>query len=225
MTDPPDSVIPFKPVRGRRTREPDVSPDQCHAPGQILQFPKLALRARSQAEAEIYMWLHPCSCGDRSAPQYASCKTLPASMLVTYKGECLTCGWFHNIVFELPPFGVKPKGGDYGGSEPSRIIDPGEWLFVSDWALDCLLNQPELVIRAPLYTPLRAIGLVVRALAEVLKFLPEDGDRVPEHAFFSESGRAYWQRSRERFERHYLLAWYAYLFDLRQAYGWPENWS
>src|SRR5688572_5576193 len=136
MPDYPDSILPFKAASNRNSCPSDSQDNETRVPARILQFQSLILRARSQAESDIYMWLHPCRCGDRSIPIYATCKDVPNAMIVSYRGECPTCGWFHKFIFELPPFRKKPKNGAYGESEPSVIIDPGEWLYVSDHALD-----------------------------------------------------------------------------------------
>ena len=91
-----------------------------------------ALAARSAAEAQIYMDLHPCECG---TPRSRGAQDLRddgnGGLTSVYAGTCPGCGWRQwSFAFTLPAF--QPPVGRIGGREPSKIIDPGEWIYLSD---------------------------------------------------------------------------------------------
>ena len=96
----------------------------------------------------------------------------------------------------------------YGdGDEPSRVIDPGEWLGIADLYGE---RAAEVLVAGDLDTD--AINVVYYALSarvaafdEILRFLA-DGDVVPEWMFQSITGRAVYEASPERFSRASLLA-------------------
>ncbi|MFI8521707.1 hypothetical protein ACIGEZ_28425 [Streptomyces sp. NPDC085481] len=140
--------------------------------------------ARSIAEEHLYMELHPCECGE-------SAKTgITHGLLQTEQGiasdhqfVCAGCGTRRRFVFRLP--GLAPQHADrYGGPEPSRIIDAGEWRMI---ALSYMSEAEE--VRAD---PVRRKAMLEECLAayqEMLKFVPPGADRVPDSAFFTEYGR------------------------------------
>lgn len=94
--------------------------------------PADALAARSQEEAQTFMSLHPCVCGDEKAPPVVTIDRDDQRRIVTWRGACGTCGRERRFAFILPLKGKLPPGGAYGGPEPSALIDPGEWLASSD---------------------------------------------------------------------------------------------
>jgi hypothetical protein len=113
-----------------------------------------------------------------------------------YAGTCAGCGRQWSIAFILPA--TPPAAGRIGGSEPSAILDPGEWLWVSDQDA----GFPASGVPSP---GDRARLLHAAAAAdEAVKFIPPD-DRVPAAAFTSPLGRAMLEASPERFLKSELL--------------------
>jgi hypothetical protein len=98
-------------------------------------------------------------------------------------------------VFELSDT-VQPVSArlSYGGDEPSRLLDPGEWLELAD----------EHAARTP--AALRDRAIARAALEEVMKFLPPGADRIPDDVFVTDRGRAMLSATPDRFARDQLEA-------------------
>lgn len=161
------------------------------------------LIARSTQEAHLYMDLHACVCGAETFERSHRLDQRDSAMIAVYEGVCPQCGRPRVFEFrlsdELPP--APPA---FGGREPSRIIDPGEFMWVSDEAgTDAslrLLNTPPAEQRRHREKAVYALA----ALEEVLKFLPEGADRIPGECFTSDRGRAVYRKDPSRFERRWL---------------------
>ncbi|WP_405916385.1 hypothetical protein [Streptomyces sp. NBC_00728] len=162
------------------------------------------LIARSTQEAHLYMDLHACACGAESFERGHRLDERDGVLVAVYEGVCPRCGRTRSFAFrltdELPP--APPA---FGGAEPSRIIDPGEFLWVSDQVATetglRLLHTPPAEHRGHR----EGSAFALAAVEEVLKFLPADADRVPEELFTSERGREVHDRNPRRFERAGLL--------------------
>jgi hypothetical protein len=152
--------------------------------------------ARTNAEAHLFMDLTPCGCGDTAFERRSSVVQRGDTLCSEYLGACRTCGTIRTFVFELPEVMPRLAAGKvvYGGDEPSRLLDPGEWLTVAEH-------------RAKL-TPGTAQDLAVAcaALEEILKFIPPGAERVPEAAFTSERGRQVLDKEPGRFRKARLEA-------------------
>lgn len=151
--------------------------------------------ARSSAEAHLYMDQRPCACGSCEFERHAAVISDGDALCSRYAGPCLQCGTLREFVFELPE-ALRPVTAalEYGGSEPSRLLDPGEWLAIADAHAQ----------RSPGAPRDRAIARA--AIAEVLKFVPAGAERVPVDAFHSARGRAVRDAEPERFHRDRLEA-------------------
>lgn len=162
------------------------------------------LIARSTQEAHLYMDLHACECGAKDFEREHRLEERDGALVAVYEGVCPQCGRTRSYAFlmadELPP--APPT---FGGAEPSRIIDPGEFLWVSDQVgTDAglrLLNVPPAEQRE--HRASFEYGLA--ALDEVIKFLPEGADSIPEDRFTSERGRELYRKDPTRFDRVWLL--------------------
>ncbi|MFD8740746.1 hypothetical protein ACFV06_38330 [Streptomyces sp. NPDC059618] len=162
------------------------------------------LIARSTQEAHLYMDLHACACGEEGFEREHRLDERDGVLVAVYEGVCPRCGSARSFAFrltdELPP--APPA---FGGSEPSRIIDPGEFLWVSDQvATDAglrLLHTPPV----GRHEQREGSAFALAAVEEVLKFLPQGADRVPVESFTSERGREEYERAPHRFERAALL--------------------
>ena len=151
--------------------------------------------ARSSAEAHLYMDRQPCACGETAFERHAAVISDGDALCSRYAGTCQRCGVPRTFVFELSDM-VQPVSArlSYGGDEPSRLLDPAEWLEVAD----------EHAARTPATSRDRAIARAARE--EVLKFLPPGADRIPDDAFFTDRGRAMLSAAPDRFARDQLEA-------------------
>ncbi|MDG4794485.1 hypothetical protein [Micromonospora sp. WMMD1082] len=162
--------------------------------------------ARTNAEAHLYMDLHPCSCGETAFPRQSAVVALADGDLASrYTGACAGCGQDREFVFRLPAtIGGTGNGFHYGGDEPSQLLDPGEWLLVADAYAGQVPAEP--AAGAAGQRARAALTRAVAALDEVGKFIPAGGGAVPPGAFTSDRGRQLHQREPGRFRRDRLTA-------------------
>ncbi|MFD4564679.1 hypothetical protein [Streptomyces sp. NPDC058475] len=158
------------------------------------------LIARSMQEAHLYMDLHACVCGAEEFDRQHRLEDRDGVLVTVYEGGCPQCGRPRSFEFALldeePP--APPA---FGGPEPSRIIDPGEFLWIGDRVSTesglRLLNTPLAEHRE--IRP--ATAYAIAAFEEVAKFLPDGADRIPEDRFTSERGREVYAKDPTRFTR------------------------
>jgi hypothetical protein len=101
------------------------------------------------------------------------------------------------------------------GTARSEVIDPGEWLSVSDLygqRAEEVLTDGEFGAEDVALVHY-ALSARVSAVDEVLKFLPDNADVVPEWFFRSVPGRAVYEAAPARFGRDALLAERSALWD------------
>ncbi|HEY0992266.1 MAG TPA: hypothetical protein VGD80_34680 [Kofleriaceae bacterium] len=154
------------------------------------------LHARTNSEAHLYMDLNPCGCGGIDFERHSAVITEGDALCSRYSGACKSCGARREFVFELPET-FRPIRGDhieFGGDDPSRLLDPGEWLAVAEFHARRNPGTRD------------DLDIARAAVEEVLKFAPAGAERVPDDAFRSERGRAVRDREPGRFRRARLEA-------------------
>jgi hypothetical protein len=169
--------------------------------------------ARSNAEAHLFMDLHPCGCGERRFARTSSVVTIDGDLASRYTGACARCGTARRFEFRLPPEILQPPatGMLYGGAEPSELLDPGEWLSVADDYARSVPVGAKLDGDA-LRTARHRLACAVAALDEIRKFAPPGAVEVPASAFTTPLGRAMWDKEPGRFR-------FARLEAVRNAYA------
>lgn len=169
--------------------------------------------ARTSAEAHLYMDLRPCACGERRFARQSSVVTIDGELASRYTGACARCGAERKFELRLPQEILQPPpdGVQFGGDEPSELLDPGEWLSVAD----------DHARRVPAGTKLdgdalrvarHCMATAIAALDEVCKFAPRGAVEVPYSAFTTPLGRAIWDKEPGRFRLARLEA-------VRKAYA------
>ena len=141
------------------------------------------LPARSATEAHLYLDLHPCECG--TARPRGTQELLAGgegSLVSIHTGTCPGCGRQWSAAFILPA--SMPPVGRIGGSEPSAIIDPGEWLWLGERDASLAASG------APGPGKRALLDRAAAAAEEAAKFVPPGHVRVPGDAFTSSLGRA-----------------------------------
>ncbi len=153
------------------------------------------LYMRSNAEAHMFMDRRPCACGDIEFDRQSAVMNDGGVLCSRYFGTCRTCGEEREIIFELPQTQL-PIGNEvqFGGRDPSRLLDPGEWMAISEYYAKLEPGTPD------------DLDIARAALEEVIKFLPDGSERVPDEAFWTERGRAVRDREPGRFRRERLAA-------------------
>ncbi|WP_238332567.1 hypothetical protein [Kribbella jejuensis] len=110
-------------------------------------------------------------------------------------GVCANCGAVREYLFSSPP----QLYDDFGGPEPSELIDAGQWLAFADQVAGLVaVDDRSEEARA-------AMTLARQAVEEVVKFVPAAADAVPEDAFWTEAGRAVRALDPGRFRLERLL--------------------
>ena len=150
---------------------------------------------RTSAEAQMYMDQQPCTCGDIEFDRQSAVMTDGGVLCSRYFGKCRTCGTMREFVFELP-LTQRPITNqvEYGGSDPSQLLDAGQWLAISEYYAKLEPGTPD------------DLDIARAAVEEVIKFLPDGVDSVPDIAFWTERGRAVRDREPARFRRARLAA-------------------
>ncbi|MDX2393768.1 hypothetical protein NJL88_27640 [Streptomyces sp. DK15] len=158
------------------------------------------LIARSSSEAHLYMDLHACECGSFDFDRQHRLELRGDDLVAVYEGVCRQCGRSRHFEFRMAEE-IPPPAPAFGGPEPSRIIDPGEYVAVayrvSRAASLELLNRPE----SEHHKYRAAMAYALAAFEEVLKFVPPDQDAIPADAFTSEAGKTRYRNGPGKFRR------------------------
>ena len=171
---------------------------------------------RTYNEAILYIRLRPCGCGETEAGWQHVAITLDQAPARYFTGACANCGRPREFTLAMPEE-ARPRAdvvfGD--GTEYSQVIDPGEWIAVSDMygrsAEEVLAGEE--FDDAGVDVVQYALSARVSAIDEALKFLPANAEAVPEWLFRSVSGRAVFEAAPGRFGRDALLAERAALWN------------
>lgn len=158
--------------------------------------------ARTHDEAQMYLDLHPCErCGSIDVAWADTVIDDNGSPARRYAGVCGDCGAAREYVFAMPEQIPRPGPFDvvlFGGPEPSRLLDPGEWLLVADLCAQAAAVPPG---EEPDDEARRSLAVAIAAMEEIIKFLPDEADEVPERVFSSVRGRTVYHQEPGRFRR------------------------
>ncbi|MFF3016549.1 hypothetical protein [Streptomyces sp. NPDC057939] len=146
------------------------------------------------------MDLHACECGSFDFDRQHRLELRGDDLAAVYEGICRRCGVSRHFEFRMAEE-VPPPAPAFGGPEPSRIIDPGEFVDVgyrfSGSAGMEMLNRPE----SEHHKHRAAMAYALAAFEEVLKFVPSGQDAIPADAFTSEAGKARYRNEPVKFRR------------------------
>lgn len=178
------------------------------------------LRPRSVAEEHLYMSLRPCVCGMDSVEGLAHGVRQEGGELVSYfSGPCPRCSRPREFVFMVPEQQL-PRG-QLGGDAPSTLIDPGEFLNLSDIAARRVPMDPTELTADQRGRARRDLLRAIALLEEVLKFIPIGASEVPGNAFRGKIGALSEQHEPGRFSRVRLEARLGAFRELLDMY--PEG--
>jgi hypothetical protein len=145
------------------------------------------LVSRSSPECHLYIQLHPCECGERALSTTHQLVSSDAGLVARYQGAC-KCGRKRSFEFVLDP--ETPPLDAFGGTRPSQIVCPGEFALHSDQLASRWPAAVDAIRPGDLPRARDDLAWAIRALEEVVKFIPAGADAVPVAAFTSTSGRA-----------------------------------
>lgn len=154
--------------------------------------------ARTRDEAYVYLDLTPCpACGSAETEWRHALAQVDGVLVAAYDGSCQGCSAEREYLFELPE--REHAGGipNFGGPEPSALLDPGQWLELADQLMAVVpANDSEAAEEVAAFAS--------AAVAEVLKFVPAGADAVPAARFWSAVGRRAYDSQPGRFRRDRL---------------------
>ena len=143
--------------------------------------PKYAI-ARTDDEALLYLELHPCpDCDSVDTPWQQGLADDEGELVISYAGVCSGCGAEREYLFGLPEREWIAPFPNFGGPEPSDLLDAGQWLQIADVTAG---SVPDDEAEAGL-----ALSLARAAVEEVIKFIPAGSLTVPDEAFWTDEGR------------------------------------
>jgi hypothetical protein len=163
--------------------------------------------ARTRDEAHLYMDLHPCPrCGGVNVTWESALTSDEGRPARRYHGVCEGCQTLREFVFRLPERPALPGPGDlvfFGGPEPSELFDAGEWRLLAEVGIreGSAPRSSDPTVNAERR---QSFALAVAAFSEMLKFIPEGADEVPESSFWTPHGRAAYDNNPAHFSRNYL---------------------
>ncbi|HEY3502781.1 MAG TPA: hypothetical protein VGN37_08390 [Actinocatenispora sp.] len=166
-------------------------------------------RARSSAEAHLYMRMQPCEvCGATEFFPDSSVVMVDGELASRYTGLCPQCGTTREFTFLLPDEVIFPneEEPEFGDDQPSELLDPGEWLWLADASAGAAPASPDGLSDQARRDALVDLRTAAAAVDEVLKFIPDGAEEVPSEAFRSPRGRAVYAQEPGRFRRGRLAA-------------------
>lgn len=139
--------------------------------------------ARTRDEARLYLDLTACTCGALDAEWKHASGVQNGELVSVYDATCPECGADREYVFGLPEHETAGAYPNFGGAEPSQLIDPGRWMDLADQLASSLpADDPDTVAEA--------LRIAHAAVEEVIKFVPPGATAVPADAFWTPEGRA-----------------------------------
>ena len=137
------------------------------------------LVARFSFECLVYIEFHPCDCGSNGPMDVRIARQGECDVAI-YENSCGVCRRSRRFEFVI--------GSEYEAQ--SQIVDAGQWLLVAERIARRLPADLQSMSEEERGWAGRELERAVVALEEALKFVPDDDDRVPFAALFSEGGKA-----------------------------------
>ncbi len=164
--------------------------------------PRVLPAPRSREEAVFYMNEHPCpNCGQFRVDWSASLVEIDGVLARRYAGDCRVCRQPREFVFQLADqVAVRPADVTvwYGGDDPSKLIDAGQWLAISEQAAQFARAARD---RGDTAGAARDAALAIAFVIEARKFVPPGAEAVPESAFWTAVGQRLYTADPRRFTR------------------------
>jgi hypothetical protein len=164
--------------------------------------PPVAGLARTRDEAQLFLDLRPCErCGSVDMSWENALVFIDGRAARSYFASCPACGLERKFTFWAADPRSLPSRADgvaFGGTEPSELLDAGEWLWVADLTAS---RVPVNDSRAAW----RALAIATAAMDEILKFIPAGATEVPDSAFWSQRGQRVRAEEPGRFDRERLV--------------------
>lgn len=153
--------------------------------------------ARTPYEAQVFLDLTPCVCGETRWEWSSTLAELADGTWVRrYAGTCPACGRHREYVLRVPP---EPEGEAEPGEamfgsrgRPSELVDAGQWLWVSDqYARDApTVEDADRLSGAERDRAGARLVAAMAAVDQIAGFFGDDEQVLPEAAFWTSLGRS-----------------------------------
>jgi ribosomal protein S27AE len=164
--------------------------------------------ARTNAEAHIYMELQPCdNCGEGAFSPDSVLVEVDGDLASRYAGPCPRCGIEREFLFRVPEDVVlpDPENPTFGENLPSQLVDPGQWLWFADVMARGAPAEPSEQMTPQQRRQARYdLLMAAAAIDQVLLFVPDGADTVPESAAWTQTGHRVYSAEPGRFHRRRL---------------------
>lgn len=176
--------------------------------------------ARSETEAYVYVMLRPCErCGEADFTPPIELGSAGEDLVGRCAGACPGCGVRREFLFRLDFLdGGSPEERIFGDARRSMLLDPGEWLWISDRLVGAVPPEPADLDAGQRREAADLLRTAAAAVGEAIKFIPDGYDGVPHAAFATERGRGIHADEPGRFRRKRLEADRAWLRESAERY-------
>ena len=164
----------------------------------------MKLFARSAEEADLYVDLECEAAGEVPKTRKRKKTERRRQTFWSYQIRCQS-GKLLEFDFELdglpePKRGLRRKV-EYGGAEPSRLIDAGVWMMVADRFADLAPKSLAGLAEKRRREAASNLEIAIAAVGEILKFIPAGADRLSSTTLTSSRGKTYFNKDVRRFTR------------------------
>ena len=158
---------------------------------------------RSHTELGFVAGLYPCpGCGSREVGKVETFRTGGRLIAIASCPDCQSSRKFRFPMRNYPPQ-MRPSRYELGGSEPSSVIRPLQFVEELDRVSPTVVWEPESLAPVAWRANLSALCQAATCLIELLKFIP-DGDGAVPDAAHDKAGCSDALARPERYDR----AWY-----------------
>ncbi|HKQ79127.1 MAG TPA: pentapeptide repeat-containing protein [Blastocatellia bacterium] len=162
-------------------------------------------KLRSHIELRFVARLYPCpGCGNREVDRVETFRAGGRLLVIVSCQNCQSSRKFRFTTRNYP-LDVTPSRHELGGSEPSSVIRPAQFVGEFDRLSQEVVWEPEGLAPAEWRANLSALHQAATCLVELLKFIPDGADAVPAAAH-DKAGCADAQARPERYRRARLAA-------------------
>ena len=156
------------------------------------------LRARTVSEAFLYLDMHPCGCGRLQFDGTHDLLESADGTVLRLTGKCPDCGADRHYEFILEP--TAESDGE-GARTPSALLDPGEYLWLSDRAAGRVPVDTGGLTSEQVEAARQEMSRAVERLEEVLAFIPADSTEVAPELLTSTTAQVLLDTAPTRFTR------------------------